>query len=318
MTMRTRHFVLSSALLCLFTAGCGDISSPPGDRDVDAGSAPRPTPTHTVTPGAPMPTSVPGAAGLVASRGPVTILDDGDGPELCLGGVATSLPPQCGGPSVVGWTWADHRGDFEEASGVQWGEFAVTGTFDGTDFTMTRAVPGDEYDAPPGQADGADFSTPCPEPAGGWRVLDPAKTTNETMEATFEAARHLPRYADAWLDQTRNPAYGQEEGAEERMNDPAYVTINVRVTRDVEGAEAELREIWGGALCVTQADHTEKELRGIQEELNDLPGMLSSWSSDDRVEVEVVHDDGSIQAWADATYGAGLVRISSALVPASD
>jgi hypothetical protein len=30
----------------------------------------------------------------------------------------------------------------------------------------------------------------------------------------------------------------------------------------------------------------------------------------------VVHDDGSIQAWVDQEYGEGLVRVSSALVPA--
>jgi hypothetical protein len=45
--------------------------------------------------------------------------------------------------------------------------------------------------------------------------------------------------------------------------------------------------------------------------------MLTASSGFDHVDVEVVHDDGSLQAWADATYGAGLVRISSALVPAS-
>ena len=28
------------------------------------------------------------------------------GPELCLGGVLESLPPQCGGPDVIGWDWA--------------------------------------------------------------------------------------------------------------------------------------------------------------------------------------------------------------------
>ena len=306
MPVRTQLLGLAAALLVL--SSCGDAEPP------DVTAEPSTSPTYTPVAGA-MPTSIPAATGPVRTTMPVTILDDGDGPELCHG-VLQSLPPQCGGPPVIGWSWADHQGEFEEAAGVRWGEFAVTGTFDGAEFTVTRAVPAAEYDAPPGQSDEPDFTTPCPEPAGGWRVLDPAKTTHETMEATFEAARHLPRYADAWLDQSRNPAYGQEEGAEERMNDPAYVTINVRVTRGADVADAELRKIWGGALCVTQADHTEKELHGIQQELNDLPGMLSTSSRDDRVDVEVIHDDGSLQAWADATYGAGLVRISSALVPA--
>jgi hypothetical protein len=257
-----------------------------------------------------MPTTVPPASGKVASRGPVTVLDDGKGPQLCLGAVAESYPPQCGGPVLVGWSWDDHSGDFDEASGVRWGSFAVTGTFDGTEFTPSAIVPLDQYHAPAPAADD-DLSTPCPEPEGGWRVLDPERTTEATMDATFERARHLPGYANAWMDQSRNP--DQDAG----MNDPAYVTVNVQVTRDVDGARAALRDVWGGALCVTSARRTESELHQVQERLTKLPGMLSSSSGFDHVDVEVVHDDGSLQAWADAAYGPGLVRISSALVPAS-
>ena len=66
-------------------------------------------------------------------------------------------------------------------------------------------------------------------------------------------------------------------------------------------------------LCVTTAQHTEAELSRIADELNDLPGMLTSSGQFDRVDVSVVHDDGSLQAWADATYGEGLVRVDSAL-----
>jgi hypothetical protein len=37
-----------------------------------------------------------------------TVLQEGDGPpELCLGGVAESFPPQCGGPEIAGWDWED-------------------------------------------------------------------------------------------------------------------------------------------------------------------------------------------------------------------
>ena len=37
---------------------------------------------------------------------------------------------------------------------------------------------------------------------------------------------------------------------------------------------------------------------------------------DNLVAVDVVHDDGSLQAWADAAYGTGLVFVRSALGPA--
>jgi hypothetical protein len=304
--MPVRIRVLVLATLLVLTA-CGSS----GQHDVTAEPSISTTPSST---GGPMPTTVPAAAGTVTSKVPVTILDDGGGAELCLGGVMDSYPPQCGGPRLTDWTWADHRGDFEEANGVQWGEFVVTGTFDGKAFTLTRAVPADEYDGGTVESD-TDFSTPCGEPDGGWRVLDPTRTTDETMQAAFEHASRLPGYAEAWMDQSRNLADGQDDTGE-AMNDPAYVTINVRVTRDVGGAETELRKVWGGALCVSKAKHTEAELHRIQNELQDLPGMLGSGPARDLVDAYVIHDDGSLQAWADATYGAGLVRISSALVPA--
>jgi len=48
-----------------------------------------------------------------------TVIDSGNGPEVCLGGIDESLPPQCKGPVVEGlqmgsWT--------ESFSGVTWGE----------------------------------------------------------------------------------------------------------------------------------------------------------------------------------------------------
>ena len=34
------------------------------------------------------------------------------------------------------------------------------------------------------------------------------------------------------------------------------------------------------------------------------------------MELDVVYDDGSVQAWADATYGDGVVQVRGALVDA--
>ena len=85
--------------------------------------------------------TVPAATGQVTTGYPVTVLDDGDGAELCLGGVMDSFPPQCGGPGLVGWDWSEHDGDFEEGSGVRWGDFVVTGSFDGETFTPSRSCP---------------------------------------------------------------------------------------------------------------------------------------------------------------------------------
>jgi hypothetical protein len=99
-------------------------------------------------------------AGELTTR--TMVIDHGDGPELCVGGVGESLPPSCGGPDVIGWDWADVEGE-ESRSGATWGEYEVFGTFDGTSFTLTR--PPESYDP-----HAASSATPLPEPTPG----DPA------------------------------------------------------------------------------------------------------------------------------------------------
>lgn len=314
--MRTRRptwiwVLLGTALVVLspVLAGCGSASSTPSEGGDAVGSAPNASASSTA-----MPTAVPAAEGLVRTLGLVTILGKSDEPPmLCLGGVAESLPPQCDGPELQGFDWADHRGGYDEASGVRWGEFAVTGRFDGKRFEVTRVV--EKADFVPPELDGGsrpDFSTRCPEPAGGWRVLDPDKTTQETVEATFAAAERLPGYSYSWVDHSRIDPDLPPESPE--ANDPRLLILNVRVTEDPDGAETALRETWGGALCVTKAQRTLQELQEIQQEVNDLPGMLTSGQVFDSVEVGVIYDDGSLQRWADATYGEGVVQVIPALV----
>jgi hypothetical protein len=88
------------------------------------------------------------APGEVAAQGTVLQLE-GQAPQLCLGAVAESYPPQCGGPEVLGWDW--DAVDLEEtASGVTWGTYAAVGTWDGSRFTLTRpAIPLALYDPMP-------------------------------------------------------------------------------------------------------------------------------------------------------------------------
>ena len=101
------------------------------------------------------------------------------------------------------------------------------------------------------------------------------------------------------------------------MNDPAYTILNVGVTDDLARAEAALREVWGGPLCVYRLDNTFAELRRIAGELGDLPGNLGAQfgTVSNRVELRVIHDDGSIRAWADEEYGEGVVDVTAALEP---
>ncbi|MCU1516787.1 MAG: hypothetical protein JWQ75_1508 [Pseudarthrobacter sp.] len=82
-----------------------------------------------------------------------TVLQKGAGlPQLCLGFVAESYPPQCTGPILRNWDWSAVN-DSTTAAGVTWGSYAVTGTWDGREFTLTEtpialssessALPGD-------------------------------------------------------------------------------------------------------------------------------------------------------------------------------
>ena len=234
-------------------------------------------------------------------------------PELCLGAVAESYPPQCSGLPIVGWDWAKVAGQFEKSGDTRWGSFVLTGTFDGTTFTMTKPAQSlATYDPMPDPGDDPNpFATPCAEPDGGWAVVDPATTDDQAMQQVFEKAAQLDGYAGAWMDQS--PNLSTDEG---EMNDPTKLVVNVLVTGDVEAAEAELRKVWGGALCVSQAKYTEADLQAIQLQLQKVPGLLTSNAQNDLVTAEVIHDDGTIQAWADEEYGEGRVVFTSALKPA--
>ena len=256
-------------------------------RAVDPAASSAPS-TSTASDAAPTP--VPD--GEVRTSGLVTVLDPGTGPQMCLGPVAESYPPQCGGPAIEGFEWGDVG--FEESSGVKWGSYALTGTFDGATFTATDAIPAALYD-PMAEPQPEALGAACDAP----RATDTTKATPEDLDATLAAASALPGYATAWL--TGN-------------------TINVAVTEDEAGAERTLRETWGGQLCVTTVERTDADLNTINQELQAALGerLLTSGSfAPDSLDAQVVFDDGSIQDWVDATYGEGLVRITSALVPAS-
>ena len=217
--MRTPPSLLAAlAALVLAGSACGDegfdgrATDPAPDRASPSASASGPA------------TPVP--SGPVTTRNLATVMDT-DSPELCLGPIAESYPPQCGGPPLVGWDWADHQDTFEQQGDVRWGTYLVTGSWDGTSMTATEAIPGALYDP----------AMPSPT------TTPPAATA----------------YANPVLEE-------------------------------------------------------------ISEQLRDqLPGYLGSYGgegTDGHVLADVLYDDGSLQAWADATYGENVVIVSSALVDA--
>lgn len=271
-----------------------------------------------------LPTPQPGD-GELTTAALAMVLDPGSGPELCLGAIAESYPPQCSGPAIIGWTWPDDDDAFDEASGVQWGTFRVTGTYDAeaAEFTLTEAVPSDGSDGPPPTDDNR-LSTLCPEPDGGWQVEDTSLVSERDMQSAFDVASELDGYAAAWVDQSPNPAGTPDvEGSEEdeaRWNDPLFTIVNVRVTHDADAAEAALREVWSGMLCVSEATYTEAELEAILDDIGARGDLLSAGVDGitGTVQLSVVFDDGQLQATANERYGDGVVVVNSALVPVVD
>lgn len=273
----------------------------------------------------------PGAGGtdpatgpLLRSAWPATVLDDGEGPELCLGGIDASYPPQCGGPALIGWDWESLELPYEEASGVRWGTFGVVGTYDpgAQEFTVTEVIGPDDVEVV--EPDTDPWRTPCPEPAGGWVVTDGSRASHADLDAAISTASALPDLSQVWVDQSPNPARSAEPGSdplelERAMNDPRYTILNVAVTDDAAGAETAIREVWSGMLCVSEGVATERELQGIVEELfatrtDLLQGGVDAVAG--TVNITVLYDDGAIQAEVDAAHGPGVVVVSSALLPA--
>jgi hypothetical protein len=286
--MRRRSWVAMAMAGTLALAGCGE------DQGTRA-------------------TGADGAAGAsdtdVVYEGDTAVLESPEhGPQLCHV-MAESYPPQCGGPDVVGWDWAAVEGE-ESANGTTWGSFHVTGTWDpeATALTITEpaTAPSNDGDAPD---DLDDFATPCPRPAGGWAPVDPATTNQAALEAATGLAGSRDGTAGVWLDQGAEPGWTG-------MNDPKQLVLNVTTTDEVEALEADLREVWGGALCVAPAERSGAELREIAASITG-PNVVVANTSErhQRVTVDVYVPDDEMQAEFDERYGEGVVELVPWLTP---
>ncbi len=239
------------------------------------------------------------------------------GPQLCHA-MATSLPPQCGGPDIVGWDWSTVR--HENVRGTKWGQYRVVGTWDGSRLTLTE---------PPGAAvqgvpEEPSLDSPCPVPAGGWRPADPAKATQEALQVTQQRLDNEEAVGGVWLDQSyldSIPGYdgSKRERSEKYANDPAKLVLNVKFTGDLTGREAWIRESWGGPLCVSQARRSLETLRQIQEFINDDLGQPSLSTSVDIMKEQVVVDvwvaSEELRQRLDDKYGEGVVHLRATLKP---
>jgi hypothetical protein len=276
-----RHFgwIVAAPVAALLLAACGDEEAPVSASPSDPPSS---------------------AASGRLYTGIFTVLENADhGPQLC-SMVMDSYPPQCGGPDISGWNW-DEAPDAESANGVTWGSYSVTGTWDGTTFTLTEPPLAGAATSPMVPDDALpDFSPPCEPPAGGWAVIDPATATEAGQAAIGTYTEAQPDWAGTWIDQSIQPA-----------------VLTVLFTGDLERHEAALRQVWGGPLCVSEAERSMQELTAIQEELAGSVANLNHVGPEytrNVVELGVFVDDG-LQEQLDEQYGAGVVRVTAALRP---
>lgn len=201
----------AACALALLLTGCGSTSTPSaGTPPAAASSIPAP------------PAAVPAAPGPVTGQGTVIEVSDG-GPELCLGPVRESYPPQCEGIPLSGWDWPTAGVQDESGTGggrTRWGTYAVTGGFDGTTMTVTASVPLALYDV---------ATAPSPRPVAP-PVLD-----EEAWTAVERAVTGVPGV----LTVVREPPTG-----------PVHVTV-VHDDGSVQGWAA--AAFGPGAVLVTSA-----------------------------------------------------------------
>ena len=289
--------ILAVALSLLLLAACGD------DDEV----------VTSDEPGASQP--VPPSTGQRYTATATVLESREHGPQLCLGGVQDSYPPQCGGPDLLGWDW-DAVATKESASGTTWGDYTVVGTWDGEALTLTE--PPSEPQRPDVEEDRDRFASPCPEPDGGWQVVDPATATDAAMQEAIAYAEAQPSVGGVWIDQSVNPAARSDQVDEERMNDPTRLVLNATFTEDLATHETAMRERWGGALCVSEASASMAELGEIRREVEAELGARLLYSSIDvvagRLDVGITVED-DLQGRFDERYGSGVVGIDAALRP---
>jgi hypothetical protein len=237
-----------------------------------------------------------------------SVLENGQhGPELCLGGMYDSLPPLCSGLPIPNWDWSKVTG-IEDVGGTKWGDFHLVGTYDGTSFTLT--APATKGRAATRPAAMPDFSTPCTAPAGGWNVVDASKVALADYLKLAPAAEAEPDFGGAWIDRPAGAGI---------VDDPKQDVMNFTFTGDLERHRAELAQIWGGPICVSQTDISHAERQRIQQALIDDRELHAFGAFSDEtsgvVTANVVLATSELQHKVDAEFGAGRVKLVGELKP---
>jgi hypothetical protein len=212
------------------------------------------------------------------------LIDSVEGPELCLGAVIESLPPQCSGPVVDGLDFGDWS---ETASGVTWGQRTVTLAWppdDRLELVSERAYDPVFFDEP------RDDSVPA----------DCADIES------FTPVEELAAFADANPDRT------------DVVSVRLYGSVGVlRITGDRDEIAAELSD-GETEPCLIEVEYSATQLRALYDDLSNalatsdtyIVGAGSS-SGHNRVTLEVVVADlHTIRQIVEIADDPGMLRIT--------
>lgn len=237
------------AALAVLLSACGQVTGGPGASDPGALETALAPGHRLVEPGEELVTAA-------------TVLQEGEAPAQLCHMVMDSYPPQCGGPEIIGDIDWDQLNNVDRASGVQWGDGWLVGTFDDAAqaFTLTRPVaaePPQGWQPPPEQD--VDFPQLCDDPGGE----DGFQRESEDGSAALEELVALVESLDSYVT-----LYVSGGGA----------VVNLVVNSDAAGAEQAARDVWPGPLCVKEEPErpSEADVRAAQEALP-TEGMAGSW-----------------------------------------
>ena len=141
------------------------------------------------------------------------VMDAGRGrPQVCLGPIAESYPPQCGGPVLLGWRWKQHP-EHDRQGRIRWGSFMITGSWDGARLRSVDAVPAALYD--PMYVEPT--TPPDPEPPVARedleRIAEELQEVLPGIQGTYAAETHVLAdvlYDDGALQEWADETYGED------------------------------------------------------------------------------------------------------------
>ena len=212
-----------------------------------------------------------------------TVIDDGQGPVVCLSEVAESNPPQCGGAIVDGLDMGDWA---TSGDGTRWGERTLTITWPPEDG--------------PGQLiDEASFDS-FPRPTTPELTLPP---DCEDIE-NYLPAEQLAAWGAAHPDRAQGTYLVQ----------PGRIGV-LRVTGDLDDIRAELTD---GTTkpCLEQVDYSSRDLEAARQPLRDiLPDIYALGAGIggyyNQIDIGVrVADRATIQHIVDVVGDPDIVRIT--------